>query len=344
MRRLLLVHTGGTLGMTGRGSGSSPTKPEGRTHPEPLKPDRLASTVHEFVPELRRIADLDAEVLMNLDSSDLQPEQVERLAAFLHERWDRYDGFVVIHGTDAMVYTASLLAFAFRGIDKPVVLTGSQRPLAEIRSDAKSNLIAACVLASEPDPIPEVSILFGAELLRGCRAKKMHIAHFDAFTSPNCPPLARLGVEIERGPHVRRAGPGPGAPPTFSPDLFAFRLVPGLDPSVPARLLDAGVTGFVLEAFGSGNVPASGRPFAPFIEAATARGVPVVLASQCPHGAVDPTLYEGGRRAVDAGAIPAGDMTVEAALAKLSVLRGAAASLDRVRAAFLEDWAGERTL
>jgi L-asparaginase len=311
--------------------------------PTPLKPDALASTVHAFVPELRRIAELDFEVLFNQDSSDLHPEQIGEIASFLHARWGSYDGFVVIHGTDAMVHSASALAFLFRGLDKPVVLTGSQRPLAEIRSDAKPNLIAACTLAADEKPICEVGVFFGTELLRGCRAKKLRTAHFDAFASPNCLPLASLGVEIERGAHARGPGSGVAAPTPLSADLFAFRIFPGIDPAVPMRLLEGGVKGVVLEAFGAGNIATKGRPFAPFIREASARGVPVVLVTQCLHGAVDATLYEGGQQALDAGAIPGGDMTVEAALAKLSVLLGRGVTLADVRAAFREDWAGERT-
>lgn len=330
MKRLLLVHTGGTLGMTGN-------------RPTPLKPDALASTIHAFVPELRRIAELDFEVLFNLDSSDLQPEQIGEIATFIHARWTKYDGFVVIHGTDAMAHTASALAFLFRGLDKPVVITGSQRPIAEIRSDAKPNLIAACTLASEEKPICEVGVFFGTELLRGCRSKKLHTAHFDAFESPNCPPLASLGVEIERGAHARGPGLGIAAPTPLSHDLFAFRVFPGIDPSVPARVLDQNVKGVVLEAFGSGNVATRGRPFAPFVHVASSRGVPVIVVTQCLHGSVDASLYEGGQHLLDAGAIPAGDMTVEAALAKLSVLLGRGAELAAIRTAFAEDWAGERS-
>lgn len=324
------MHTGGTLGMTGN-------------RPTPLKPDALASTLHAFVPELKRIAELDFEVLFNQDSSDLQPEQVGEIASFLHARWDRYDGFVVIHGTDTMVHTAGALAFLFRGLAKPIVLTGSQRPIAEVRSDAKPNLIAACTLASEEKPIAEVGVFFGTELLRGCRAKKLHTAHFDAFESPNCPPLASLGVEIERGAHARGPGKGHAAPTPLAHELFAFRLFPGIDPSVPLTLLDAGVRGFVMEAFGAGNIATRGRPFAPFLREATKRGVPVALVTQCLHGSIDATLYQGGQQALEAGAIPAGDMTVEAALAKLSVLLGRGADRDAVRTAFTEDWAGERT-
>ena len=311
--------------------------------PSPLKPEALASTVHAFVPELRRIAEIDFEVLFNIDSSDVQPAHIGAVARFLHERYEKYDGFVVIHGTDAMVYTASALAFLFTGIAKPIVLTGSQRPIAEIRSDAKPNLIAACVVASEDNPIAEVSIFFGTELLRGCRAKKLHTAHFDAFTSPNCPPLARLGVEIERGTHARAPGAGIEAPSEISSDVIAFRLTPGLDPRVPAKMLDAGVKGVVLEAYGSGNIPVHGRTFLPFLDAARERGVPVVMTTQCVHGGVELGLYEGGKLALEAGAISAGDMTVEAAVMKLAVLLGRGADLARVREEFPRDWAGERS-
>lgn len=318
-----MIHTGGTLGMTG-----------GR--PDALKPEAFASTVHAFVPELSTIAQIDFEVLFNIDSSDLQPLQILTLARFIHERYERYDGFVVIHGTDTMVYTASALAFLFRGLAKPVVLTGSQRPLAEIRSDAKPNLIAACVVASMDDPIPEVAIFFGTELLRGCRSVKLHTRHFDAFESPNCPPLASLGVDVERGAHVRAKGAGIANPTPLESRLLCVRLFPGIDPEIAAKSLD-GAKGVVIEAFGLGNVP---QAFVPFLETARARGVPVVLTTQCTHGATDPSLYEGGRAALAAGAIAAGDLTTEAALMKLAVVLGRDGDSAR---AFAEDWAGERS-
>ncbi len=307
--------------------------------PDPLKPEALASTVHAFIPELRKIAEIDFEVLFNLDSSDLQPEQIVRLASYLHEKWKEYDGFVVIHGTDTMVYSASALAFLLRGMEKPVVLTGSQRPLAEIRSDAKPNLIAACVVASLEDPIPEVGIFFGTELLRGCRAVKLHTRHFGAFASPNLPPLAALGVDVERGANVRAKGAGIAAPTPLEHRLLCVRLFPGIDPEVTAKALD-GAKGVVIEAFGLGNVPVHGRSFVPFLEAARARGVPVVLTTQCVNGSTDPSIYEGGRAALAAGAIAAGDMTTEAALMKLAVALGRG---DDVARAFAEDWAGERS-
>lgn len=330
MKKLLIVHTGGTLGMTGG-------------EPTPLRPEAYGATVHRFVPELRGIADIDFEILFNLDSSDLQPEQIEELAKHIERVYTAYDGFVVIHGTDTMAYSASALAFLLRGLGKPVILTGSQRPLSEIRSDAKSNLIAACVLASDPTPIPEVGVFFGTVLLRGCRTTKVHTVHLDAFASPNCPPLANVGLDIERGGHIRPPGSRLLPVGTLAHDILAVRLLPGLDAAHLIGLLAQPIRGIVLEAFGLGNVPVRGRPLEPFLQRAASRGVPIVLTTQCLFGGVRPELYEGGRLAVDNGVIAAGDMTIEAAAMKLAVLLGDDADVDAVRAAFASDWAGERT-
>ncbi len=329
-KKLLLMHTGGTLGMTGN-------------RPTPLQPEAYASTVHRFVPELRTIADVDFEILFNLDSSDLQPEQVEQIAAHVHARYRDYDGFVIIHGTDTMAYSAAALAFLLRGLAKPVILTGSQRPLSEVRSDAKSNLIAACVLAAETVPIPEVAVFFGTVLLRGCRTTKVHTVHLDAFASPNCPPLAHVGLDVERGTHIRSPGAVLAPLGTLAHDIVAMRLLPGLDSKHLLGLLSQPVRGIVLEAFGLGNIPVRGRPIEPFLRAAAARNLPVVLTTQCLFGGVRPELYEGGRLALTTGAIAAGDMTVEAAAMKLAVLLGAEADVNTVRREFAVDWAGERT-
>jgi len=330
MKHLLLVHTGGTLGMVG-----------GKPHP--LRPDTLASTVHSFVPELGEIAAIDFEVFANVDSSELQPEHHENLAKYIFARYESYDGFVIIHGTDTMAYTASALSFLLRGLTKPIVITGSQRPISELRSDAKGNLTAACVLAAEAPAIPEVSIFFGTVLLRGCRATKIWTTHYDAFISPNCPPLANVGVSIERGAHIRRPGDGPTHPGRLGRSLFVVRMFPGLEPDLLRRLLDDGVSGIVIEAFGVGGVPVHERSLIPFLEAAAARNVPVILRTQCLYGPVDPSLYEGGSLAVRAGAIAAGDMTSEAALLKLSVLVGQGANVAQIREELTKDWAGERS-
>ncbi|HVY47446.1 MAG TPA: asparaginase domain-containing protein, partial [Minicystis sp.] len=247
--------------------------------------------------------------------------------------------------TDTMAYTASALAFLVPGLDRPVVLTGSQAPLADVRSDARANLVDACHLATMD--IPEVGIAFGSKLLRGCRATKLDAWGMSAFGSPSCAPLAELGVGVRLASHVlgRRAL----APfdPRIDPAVLAVRIYPGLDPKLLLGALSMGVRGVVLEAFGAGNVPHLENALVPVIEAAAARDVPVVVVSQSPRGAVDLRRDEGGAAAARAGAIGAGDMTAEAALTKLMIALGRCDDgerrADRARASFAHAVVGEMT-
>jgi L-asparaginase len=202
------------------------------------------------------------------------------------------------------------------------VLTGSQTPLTDVRTDARTNLVDACHLATMH--IPEVGIAFNSRLLRGCRATKLDAWGMSAFGSPSCPPLAELGLGVQLGPHI--LDPRPLAPfdPRIEPRVLAVRTFPGLDPLVLRGALAAGVRGMVIEAFGAGNVPHLENSLIPVIKSAQSRDVPVVIVSQSPRGRVDLSRYEGGSEAARAGAIGAGDMTSEAALAKLMVTLGRA--------------------
>lgn len=317
--KILLVHTGGTLMM--------------RSHSpdEPLALDDYARDLLAELPVLGKIADIDTRILSQIDSSEMQPERWIELARTIHEELPRYDGVVVVHGTDTMAYTASALAFLLSDLDRPVILTGSQRPLDRVRSDARQNLIDAFELATKP--IPEVGLAFASQLLRGCRATKLDAWGLDAFASPMCPPLAELGIDIDVGDHVlapRIRQPFDGR---LEERVLAVRLFPGLEPSLLEGALDTGVRGLVLEAFGAGNVPTRARSIVPVIEKATRRDVPVVIVSQCYRAHVDLSRYAGGMAALSAGAIGAGDMTDEAAVTKLMVTLGRAGDRGRVQAA-----------
>src|SRR5262245_60987040 len=177
----------------GRSAGKRPT---------PLQPDTWSQALVERVPELARLARVETRILCNLDSSDIGPDEWAALAEEVAAARASHDGVVIIHGTDTMAYTASALSFALEGLDKPVVLTGSQRPLSEIRTDARRNLVDAVDLATRD--IPEVGICFDGRLLRGNRATKGDAWSYGAFASPGCPPLARLGIDVEIAAHVRR--------------------------------------------------------------------------------------------------------------------------------------------
>nr|WP_240807319.1 asparaginase [Polyangium spumosum] len=328
----MLIHTGGTLMMRGG-------------DPTPLEPDVYTRDLVAELPVLRKLAEIETRILYNLDSADFQPHHWVELAACVHGSLDRYDGFVIVHGTDTMAYTASALAFLLPGLDRPVILTGAQKPLIDVRTDARTNLVDACHLATTR--IPEVGIAFHSELLRGCRATKLDAWGMKAFGSPACPPLAELGLGVHLAPHV--LAPRPRAPfdGRLEPHVLAVRAFPGLDPRLLSGALAAGVRGVVIEGFGAGNVPRLSNSLVPVIEAASAADVPVVIVSQSTRGAVDLARYQGGVAAARAGAIGAGDMTTEAALTKLMITLGRAEGEGRVaaaRVAFASSWAGEISL
>ncbi len=331
--RLLLLHTGGTLMMQRAAEGG-------------LSPDVYTKDLLAELPVLRQIGDIETRILFNLDSTDMQPEHWVALAAAIHEALPRYDGVVVVHGTDTMAYTASALAFLLPGLDRGVVLTGSQRPLAEVRTDARANLVDALHVASMR--IPEVSIAFDQRLFRGCRATKLDAWSMSAFGSPACPPLAELGLGISVAPHVLPPRPAEPFDPRLEPRVLALRTFPGLDPQLLRGAIDGGVRGVVLEAFGAGNVPRLERSLIPAIEHARDLDVPIVIVSQCSRGAVDLSSYEGSIAAAKAGAITAGDMTPEAALTKLMVtlgrVEGAARRIAAAREAFARVRVGEMSL
>jgi L-asparaginase len=317
--KILLIHTGGTL-MMSSGHANQPLVITDYTR------DLLAE-----VPVLRKIADIDTKILSQIDSSDMQPERWIELARTVHQELPNYDGVVVVHGTDTMAYTASALAFLLPDIDRPVIFTGSQRPLDRIRSDARQNLIDACQLAT--DPIPEVALAFASQLLRGCRATKVDAWGLDAFASPMCPPLADLGIDIGLSDHILRPRDRQAFDDRLEARVLAVQIFPGLNPNLLKGALDTGVRGLILKAFGAGNVPTLERSLVPVIEKASRLDIPVVIVSQCHRAHVDLTRYSGGTAALEAGAIGAGDMTDEAALTKLMVVLGRAGAEGRIAAA-----------
>lgn len=306
MKRLLMLHTGGTLVMR-KQQGSS------------LTLDGGVRDLAREVPTLARLAAWKTDGVFQLDSGDMQPSHWIALAERVHAAVasDDTDGVVIVHGTDTMAYTASALALLLGTLPKPVVLTGAQRPLEEVRTDARANLEAAGVIATLP--IPEVIIAFGSRGYRGVRATKKDALAYDAFDSPNVAPLVELGIEVLVGAHVR--APGALAPfdGRIEPRVLAVRVFPGLDPALVRGALRAGVKGLVLEAYGTGNLPHVYGSLAPVIEEAADRRIPVLVVSQCLRGTVDLGRYGGAAAAAAAGAMSAKDMTTEAALVKMMI-------------------------
>ena len=327
MARILLLHTGGTLGMAPSGE------------PASLAPGKFLDHLLERVPELGQLAELSVEVPFNQDSACMEPPHILTLARRLREAADAFDGFVIIHGTDTMAFTASVLGFLLADLGKPVVLTGSQRPLAFVRSDARSNLVNAVDLACRA--IPEVGICFGTHWLRGVAADKLSVSQFEAFQSPNLPPLAEIGAEIrlhpEAGLFPRQVPAGLGS----ALDLTVRTVTP--HPGMAWFPAPAGAKAVLIQAFGAGNLPMDRRDLRAFLEDCRQRQLPVVVTSQCPYGGIDLSAYELGRKLEGFGAISGGLHTRWAALAKLGLILGAGGGIAEVRETFGVAWAGEPT-
>lgn len=300
--------------------------------------------VLEAVPEVARLARLHVRAPFALDSSSLAPSHWAELAGILAEERDRHAGFVVTHGTDTMAYTAAALSFMLPGFGKPIILTGAQRPLAEIRTDARSNLVDAVEVATRN--LPEVAIVFGGAVLRGNRARKRSLEGYRAFESPNYPLLGEVGTELLLNESaIRRVEDDAsfGLVTDHDPHVLHIRLAPGMHGSSLEGLDTRRTRGVVLQAFGAGNVPLrEGREAFP-LERLRDAGVPVLILGGSEHGTANLRLYEGGRRAADLGAVSARDMTAEAAVVKMMCALGRAKSPDAVRALLSEDWAGEIT-
>jgi L-asparaginase len=303
MPRILLLHTGGTLGMSGGRPGS-------------LRPAAFFKTLRARAPELFELADLTLERHSDVDSAELQPESWSALARTLHERLPHFDGAVVTHGTDTLAYTAAALSFMLPTLQKPVVLTGAQRPLGEVRTDARQNLIDAVISALQGPR--EVTVCFDSHLYRGNRVQKVKVSEYDAFESPNFPVLGTLGVDAHFLRGLVRRGKN-RLLDALDPRVFLLKVFPGMDPTLTLGMLPK-LRGLVVEAYGAGTFPvqeALGRSLLPLFKEARRLGVAVLVVSQVSHNGVDLALYESGAKALSLGAIGGGDMTASAALVKL---------------------------
>jgi L-asparaginase len=321
-KRVRMLHTGGTLGMKG----------------DPLEPGAYVAELLDHVPELSRLAHIEPRILCNLDSSSIGPFHWAAMAEVIAEERERFDGFVIVHGTDTMAYTASALAFALRGLDRPVVLTGAQRPLAALRTDARRNLTDAVELAT--CGIPEVGICFDGLLLRGCRAVKADARHYRAFSSPGVEPLARMGTDIDIGAHVRRPTGPFSCAAAFDRHVDVLWVAPGLTAATVRHFTEApGLKGIVLAALGVGTVPDNG--LAAEVRAALDRGIEVLVITQW-GGGIDLGAYRNSRLLLDAGACAGGEMRVEAAVPKLMHALATLPDREERRRYLMADVAGER--
>lgn len=319
---------------TGEGYAPSPGFLESRLRAMPeLHDDAMPEFVlHEYNPLL--------------DSSNMTPREWFLIARDIFDHYEAFDGFVVLHGTDTMAYTASALPFLLQGLNKPVILTGSQIPLVRLRNDARENLITALLLAANY-PLPEVCLYFGDKLLRGCRTVKVNATGFDAFDSPNYPPLGKIGIDIQidwstvRPALVERLNMPPAE---LQATVGALRLFPGISAQLLDNVLQTPLQGLVLEAYGTGNAPDRDTTLLETFARATERGIVIVDCTQCLRGTVNLNAYATGAALLQAGVISGADMTPIAALTKLHYLIGSGHAPDQVRQLMQQDLCGEITL
>ena len=331
--RVLVLYAGGTIGMEASGEGLRPM-PDFAERLAPMLATDKALPAFDVVSLERPI-----------DSANLSPLHWQAMAQALTARWDAYTGFVVLHGTDTMAWSASALSFMLRGLDKPVIVTGSQIPLMQPGSDAWAHLRASLLFAAEP-AIQEVGLCFGRHLWRGNRSSKVASQALDAFGSPNSLPLADIGIglRVHRERLIARAERC-FVEPVFHPQAVAvLHLFPGITGEVVEAMLgNTQVRGLVLRSYGVGNAPDADQGFMQALGRASERGVVVVNTTLCAQGAVDQGVYATGSALGQLGVVSGSDLTVEAAFAKLHVLLGTESDPVRVRQRFAEVMCGEMT-
>ncbi|MBI3509391.1 MAG: type I asparaginase [Bacteroidetes bacterium] len=337
-RSILLIYTGGTIGMihdpvTGR-----------------LKPFNFKRLLQE-VPELKKFdVKIDTHSFRKpIDSSDMHPRVWKELAEIVEKKYKNYDGFVILHGTDTMGYTASALSFMFENLGKPVILTGSQLPIGTNRTDGKENLITAIEIASDyrndKPVVPEVCIYFEFSLYRGNRTRKFSAEQFRAFQSPNYPALAEAGVHLKYNKAFIASKPKGKLSVNTKLDehVAILKMFPGISrEAVEAMLHIKDLRALVLETFGSGNTNTE-KWFLQALEKAVKKGLIILNITQCDAGRVEQGRYETSSGLAKAGVIGGADMTTEAALTKLMSVLANEKNISRVKKQLVTDLRGELT-
>lgn len=333
-KRVCILYTGGTIGMVPSDRGYIPAG-------------------GAFLDALNAIPDLGAEECPDwevvefeplLDSCDIAVHEWNQIGRAIAARYDAFDGFVVLHGTDTMAYSASALAFMLEGLGKPVIFTGSQIPLREVRSDGRDNLITALMIAAS-GRVREVCLYFNGKLLRGCRSTKRSSDRLEAFESPNCPPLAEAGINI-------RYHGEPPAPMRAEPfrlqvlepvPVGVIKLFPGIQFELFESIMTERLRGVVLETFGTGNIPSAQQKLLHIIDKAYRSGTIITVCSQCMQGTVSLGTYATSKALQNIGAVNGRDMTTEAALTKLYYLFSKGLPKERIKALMSVSLRGELT-
>ena len=340
-KKIFIIYTGGTIGMI--------ENPELHAL-EPFDFDHLIDNV----PKIKM---LDYEIsnfqfAKPIDSSAMNPSHWAEIAEVIEQKYDEVDGFVVLHGTDTLAYTASALSFMLENLNKPVIVTGSQLPIGEVRTDGEENLITALQIAAAEDEngepmVREVAILFENYLWRGNRSTKSSADNFNAFKSNNYPELARIGLDINFKREYLWRGKVEGKLKVKYPmdtNVMFLTLFPGISELVVRHVLSTpGIKGVVLKSFGAGNAPNEAW-FLDVVRQAIERGVVVVNITQCTNGCVMPMRYVTGKELSDAGCVSGYDLTSEAAITKLMYLLGQGLSAEEVKRQMATSLCGEMTI
>lgn len=333
-KKVLILNTGGTISSVKTDCGYEPAQgyvsAALATNPMFRHSDLPCYHIKEYQPLL--------------DSSNMTIEDWNRIAADIASHYNQYDGFVIFHGTDTMAFTASALSFMLENLSKPVILTGSQIPLSEIRNDALDNVITSLWLCAH-QPIHEVCIYFNQKLLRGNRARKMNAQRFNAFDSPNFPQLASIGTSISLNQEL--ALKAPSKPFRLQKltlqNMANFRLFPGFSNELLAGLLQQPLKGLIFETYGAGNAPNQDPYFLTLLRQACDRGVVIVNCTQCNQGKVEMNQYATGHSLKETGLVSGHDMTPEAAHCKLLYLFSKNIGLEEIKCLLETDMAGELT-
>lgn len=325
--KIQILFCGGTMVMV----------PDEKGHLKTPSAENALEMLLHLEPKLKQMADIHVRFIVNIDSSDMTPKIWDGIAEAIFEQYDRYDGFVIIHGTDTMAYTASALSFALQKVGKPIVFTGAQIPGHRLESDARRNLVNAVRLAM--CDAAHIMVLFGDRILLGARSSKVTHTRLNAFSSVNWPKLGQVGIDLQFFQEVEKKNDRkPELYCGFEQNVASISLIPGMAQEILLMMLEKGLKGLVLSGFGTGNIPHSCLPF---LEKAREKQIPIVVRSQCLEGITNMGVYETGQSALNYGAIEAYDMSREAVTTKLMWALHRGKNLREIREIMHKNYAGE---